>query len=78
MRKSSVIALIALGAAALAAAPALGKSKVHKRVRETGQIACTIEGCHRIPPNCHPEQSYSFDGIPTGYDIVVCPPRTGK
>jgi hypothetical protein len=20
-----------------------------------GQIACTIAGCHPIPPNCHPE-----------------------
>lgn len=80
MRTSTVIALTALGAAELAylAAPALAKSKVHRRVRETGQIACTIEGCHRIPPNCHPEQGYSFDGIPTGYDIVVCPPQSGR
>jgi len=78
MRTIPFIALVALGAAALAAPPAFTKSKVHKRVRETGQIACTIEGCHRIPPNCHPEQGYSFDGIPTGYDIVVCPPEVRK
>jgi len=80
MRISTVVALIALGAAELAylAAPALAKAKVHRRVRETGQIACTVEGCHRIPPNCHPEQGYGVDGIPTGYDIVVCPPQTGK
>jgi len=57
---------------ALAASTAAFAAK--KRARETGQIACTIDGCHRIPPQCHPEMGYTIDGIPTGFDIVVCPP----
>jgi hypothetical protein len=61
-------ALLALGLAAPTAA-----FSAKKRQRQTGQIACTIEGCHHIPPECHPEMGYSIDGIPTGFDIVVCP-----
>jgi len=46
-----------------------------KKVRRggPGQIACTVTGCHRIPPGCHPEMGYDLDGVPTGFDIVVCP-----
>jgi hypothetical protein len=66
-------AIIALAAAlALIAAPAFAKSKVHRHRRSGGQIACTVNGCHRIPPNCHPEMGYTPWGIPTGFDIVVC------
>jgi hypothetical protein len=43
-----------------------------------GQIACTITGCHPIPPHCHPETGYNWDGIPTGFDIVVCRPPRGR
>ncbi|HEY6024350.1 MAG TPA: hypothetical protein VIV34_09255 [Pseudolabrys sp.] len=43
-----------------------------------GQIACTIYGCHPIPPGCHPEAGYNWDGIPTGFDIVVCRPPRGR
>lgn len=47
-----------------------------RQARPPGQIACTVTGCHPIPPNCHPEMGYNWDGIPTGFDIVVCgPPR---
>jgi len=42
------------------------------------QIACTIDGCHPIPPGCHPETGYNWDGIPTGFDIVVCPRRRDR
>jgi len=44
-----------------------------RRVRHTtGQIACGRYGCVRIPPNCHPEQSYDWRGNPTGSDAIVC------
>lgn len=43
-----------------------------------GQIACTIAGCYPIPPHCHPEAGYNWDGIPTGFDIVVCRPPRGR
>jgi hypothetical protein len=51
---------------------AASKKSTSARRPETGQIACTISGCQRIPPNCHPETGYNWDGIPTGFDIVVC------
>lgn len=37
-----------------------------------GQIACTVQGCHRIPPNCHPVTGYNFWGDATGYDDIAC------
>ena len=49
------------------------KKKPRPPRRETGQIACTIVGCIRIPPECHPEMGYTADGTPTGFEIVVCP-----
>jgi len=47
--------------------------------RPSGQIACTVFGCQPIPPNCHPETGYNWDGTPSGFDIVVCaPPRARR
>lgn len=44
-----------------------------RRVRHpAGQIACGKYGCVRIPPNCHPQQSFDWWGNPTGSDAVVC------
>ena len=50
-----------------------GKHVAPRRVRQpAGQIACGTYGCVRIPPNCHPEQSFDWRGNPTGSDAVVC------
>jgi hypothetical protein len=38
------------------------------------QIACTVLGCMPIPPECHPIGGKTPGGIPTGYDVIVCPP----
>ena len=65
------IAIVTLTAAVVLAGPAMAKRKVHPQVQQ-GQIACTVTGCHRIPPNCHPQMGYTPGGIPTGFDIVVC------
>ena len=51
------------------------KPQAKKRIvrRSTDhQIACTPFGCHPIPRNCYPTQGYDWDGIPTGFDVVVC------
>ena len=51
------------------------KSTPARQRGEQGQIACTVAGCHAIPPGCHPQIGYNWDGLPTGFDIVVCAPR---
>ena len=51
---------------------ALSAKKKQARPHQRQQIACTFDGCHPIPANCHPEIGYGWDGIPTGFDIVVC------
>ena len=50
------------------------KSTATRQRSAPGQIACTVAGCQRIPPECHPETGYNWDGTPSGFDIVVCPP----
>ena len=57
---------------------AASKKSSANRPHEAGQIACTVTGCHRIPPGCHPQTGYNWDGIPTGFDIVVCPYSRGR
>ena len=54
------------------------KSTTARTRREPGKIACTVAGCHEIPPGCQPQMGYNWDGIPTGFDIVVCPPYRGR
>jgi hypothetical protein len=38
------------------------------------QIACTFLGCGPIPAACTPVAGKTPGGIPTGYDVIVCPP----
>ena len=49
----------------------LGAQK-HKRAAGQSKIACTVVGCQTIPANCHPEPGMTWDGMPTGFDIIVC------
>ena len=49
-----------------------GKHASRRLHHPAGQIACGRYGCVRIPPNCHPEQSYDWRGNPTGSDAIVC------
>ena len=44
-------------------------------VRNGRKIACTPDGCHRIPRGCYPEPAFDFWGNPTGFDKIVCPRR---
>ena len=68
----------ALADNALTLSAATKKSAPARQRVETGQIACTVAGCHRIPPGCHPQMGYNWDGIPSGFDIVVCAPSRGR
>ena len=79
-----LFALIAPLAVALIAAP-LGVAQAqpvqtkkqtivqkHKRGAGPSKIACTVAGCQTIPAHCHPKPGMSWDGMPTGFDIIVC------
>jgi hypothetical protein len=53
----------------------------HKRHTKTAavaqpQIACTVVGCMPVPRGCRPEMGYTPGGIPTGFDVAVCPNYT--
>jgi hypothetical protein len=39
------------------------------------RIACTEIGCQSIPAACTPVPGRTWTGMPTGYDVIVCPPR---
>ena len=38
------------------------------------RIACTVLGCQPIPASCTPVAGKTRSGLPTGYDIILCPP----
>jgi hypothetical protein len=38
------------------------------------RIACTVLGCQPIPATCAPVPGRTRSGLPTGYDVIVCPP----
>ncbi|MGB8125208.1 MAG: hypothetical protein WCF50_16075, partial [Pseudolabrys sp.] len=54
------------------------KKSTATRRRAPSQVACTELGCHAIPPGCRPQMGYNWDGIPTGFDIVVCGAPPGR
>jgi hypothetical protein len=56
-------------------AKAPSHTRAHRRtaaVAPQRQIACTVAGCHPVPPGCHPEPQRYFSGMTTGFDTVVC------
>ena len=60
---------------------AASKKSTSARRQEPGQVACTVAGCQRIPPNCHPEAGYDWDGIPPGsilLSAVIPAPDAGS
>lgn len=79
---TAALALAFAAAVTAPAAPAAAQSQqvtkpkkktVKRPVRSAPrQIACTEFGCHPIPPNCRPQTGYRWDGMPSGFDIIVC------
>ena len=37
------------------------------------QIACTPVGCLPVPRGCHRAGGKTFDGDPSGFDVMACP-----
>jgi hypothetical protein len=71
---------IILFAAALAllaqpAEAARKKSKPHKGYHThvtQPRIACTPAGCIPVQRGCYPAPGRTFDGDPSGFDVMVC------
>lgn len=73
-----LVILGTLVAVMLAASPADSASRTRhhqvRAVRPQRKIACTMLGCNSVPPGCEPVAGRTPGGMPTGFDIVVCPP----
>jgi hypothetical protein len=86
MRHSTLIvaALLSAGmliapASTTSAATSHHRSHSHRQASVTApsppaRIACTPAGCQPIPSGCMPVPGRTWSGLPTGYDVVVCPP----
>jgi hypothetical protein len=69
----------------LSAAPATEWSSASRRkrvkrprarqYRSPARIACTRAGCGPVPPGCTAAPERNWDGIPTGFEMIVCPGR---
>ena len=65
--------LVLAAALAVLSIPADAASK--KRVRShasQAQVACTQVGCMPVPRGCYREGGRTFDGSPTGFDVITC------
>ena len=69
---------MSLVAALLIAVPAVADAKTKKHApRQPApqqQIACTVIGCVPVPPGCGQRPGRTWSGMPTGGDVIVCPP----
>ena len=43
-------------------------------VQPERHIACTVVGCMPVPATCGQTYGRTPGGIPTGFDVIVCPP----
>jgi hypothetical protein len=79
MRTSIIVAVIAALAAPNAAIAKPAKHRKHVAERHVvhrppQQIACTVIGCVPVPPGCGQTPGRTWSGMPTGGDVIVCPP----
>jgi hypothetical protein len=70
---------LVLALPALSAQPARhhhGRSSPHVQAApsQPTHIACTVLGCMPVPAECGQTYGRTLRGIPTGYDVIVCPP----
>jgi hypothetical protein len=75
MSKSLIIAIIASLVSTLVNA----KPYVQRRAKAQprAQIACTVVGCSPVPRGCVPRPGRTWSGLPSGFDVIVCPPGAG-
>jgi hypothetical protein len=72
----------AVSRAAVATDWSSARRKRVKRPRSVGsdrarptRIACTRTGCHPVPSGCHVVMEHTWDDMPTGFEIIICPRR---
>jgi hypothetical protein len=68
--------VLTLASMSASAAPTHHKRNTKAATAAQPQIACTVVGCIPVQRGCHPEMGYTPDGVPTGFDVVVCPNYT--
>lgn len=78
MNRKLAVLSVSLAAAFMTTPPADAARRVrHHYVPAPApqqKIACTVLGCMPIPAECQPVAGKTPGGIPTGYDVIVCPP----
>jgi hypothetical protein len=77
----AIVPVVTVVVLVLALMPASAVSRHYKRHTKAAtaaqpQIACTVVGCMPVRRGCHPEMGYTPNGIPTGFDVAVCPNYT--
>jgi len=75
------IVLCAFALVTAVATPAAATTAKHPRAKhqvtqqqEPQHIACTTAGCIAVPRQCGQEGGKTPGGMPTGYDVIICPP----
>jgi hypothetical protein len=73
MRKLAAVAIIMLMGLGVAIAKPAKQRKPAAREPQP-QIACTVIGCVPVPRRCWQTPGRTWQGDPTGGDVIVCPP----
>jgi hypothetical protein len=74
--KTLLMIVAALTIPMSAQAATMHHSATHKARASQAQIACTDVGCLPVPGGCFPTGGKTFNGSPTGFDVMVCPDGT--
>lgn len=78
MKRKLAVLSVSIAAAIMVAQPADAARRVRHHYAPAAaperRIACTVLGCMSIPPECQPVAGKTPGGIPTGYDVIACPP----
>ena len=77
MKNAAAIAIATIAVvmtASIADARSSKNERRHARAHQPNQIACTAIGCVEVPRGCGQVPGKTWSGMPTGNDVVVCPP----
>jgi hypothetical protein len=72
----TLLLILAAVAIPMSAQAATKHHRSHQKRAYQPQIACTDVGCLPVPRGCYPTGGKTFDGSPSGFDVMVCPNGT--